>query len=79
MPILLIKQFFPCNLLVNGRKTQHFHIIHGPQHPNKNVRAYSQLGYLKGWSNEKRITKDYFGFLLHLLFYDYNGLVYDYN
>jgi hypothetical protein len=23
-------------------------------------------------------AKDYFGFLLHLLFHDYNGLVYDY-
>jgi hypothetical protein len=22
---------------------------------------------------------DYFGFLFHLLFHDYNGLVYDYN
>jgi hypothetical protein len=39
--------------------------------------AYSQLGYLKGWSNGKRTTKDYFGFLLHLLFHDYSGLVYD--
>jgi hypothetical protein len=28
---------------------------------------------------KKKITKDYFGFLLHLLFHDYNGLVYDYN
>jgi hypothetical protein len=24
-------------------------------------------------------VKDYFGSLLHLLFHDYNGLVYDYN
>ncbi len=29
--------------------------------------AYSQLGYPKGWSNEKEIAKDYFGFVLHLL------------
>jgi hypothetical protein len=28
---------------------------------------------------KKKTTKDYFGFLLHLLFHDYNGLVYDYN
>jgi hypothetical protein len=41
--------------------------------------AYSQLGYPKGLSNGKRIAKDYFGFLLHLLFHDYSGLVYDYN
>ncbi len=41
--------------------------------------AYSQLGYLKGWSNGKRIGKDYFGFLLHLIFHDYSGLVHDYN
>jgi hypothetical protein len=41
--------------------------------------AYSQLGYPKGWSNKKRIAKDYFGFLLHLLFHDYIGLIYDYN
>jgi hypothetical protein len=43
--------------------------------------AYSQSGYPKGRSNEKglqRTTKDYFEFLLHLLFYDYCGLVYDY-
>jgi hypothetical protein len=41
--------------------------------------AYSWLGYQKGWFNEKKTTKDYFGFLLHLLFHDYSGLVYDYN
>jgi len=41
--------------------------------------AYSQLGYPKGQSNEKRTTKDYFGFLLYLIFHDYSGLVYDYN
>jgi hypothetical protein len=41
--------------------------------------AYSQLGtYPKGLSNGKKTTKDYFGFLLHLLLHDYNGLVYDY-
>jgi len=28
---------------------------------------------------KKKTTKNYFGFLLHLLFYDYSGLVYDYN
>ncbi len=44
-----------------------------------NRRAYSQLGYLKGWSNGKMTTKDYFGFLLHLLFHNYRGLVYNYN
>ncbi len=42
-------------------------------------RAYSQSGYPKGRSNGKMIAKDYFEFLLHLLFHDYNGLVYDYN
>jgi hypothetical protein len=41
--------------------------------------AYSQSKYPKGWSNEKKIIKDYFGFLLHLLFHDYSGLVYDYS
>jgi hypothetical protein len=25
------------------------------------------------------IAKDFIGFLLHLLFHDYSGLVYDYN
>jgi len=30
-------------------------------------------------SNEKMITKDYFGFLLNLIFHDYKGLVCDYN
>jgi hypothetical protein len=45
---------------------------------NKNW-AHSQLRYPKGQCKEKRITKDYFGFLLHLLFHDYRGLVYDYN
>jgi hypothetical protein len=43
------------------------------------IEAYSQLEYPKGWSNEKRTTKDYFGFLLHLLFHDYTKLLYDYN
>jgi len=43
------------------------------------MRAYSQSRYPKGWFNGKMIAKDYFGFLLHLLFHDYNGLVYDYN
>jgi hypothetical protein len=28
---------------------------------------------------EKKTTKDCFGFLLHSLFHDYKGLVYDYN
>ncbi len=42
-------------------------------------RACSQSGYSKGWYNGKGIVKDYFGFLLHLLFHDYSGLVYDYN
>jgi hypothetical protein len=28
------------------------------------------IGYPKGWSNEKRAAKDYFLFLLHLLFHD---------
>jgi hypothetical protein len=41
--------------------------------------AYSQSKYPKGRSNEKKTIKDYFGFLLHLLFYDYSGLVYDYS
>jgi hypothetical protein len=45
----------------------------------KSIWAYSQLGYPKGWSNGKKIAKDYFGFLLHLLFHDYSGLVYGYN
>jgi hypothetical protein len=43
------------------------------------VKAYSQSGYPKGRFNRKMTTKDYFGLLLHLLFHDYNGLVYDYN
>ncbi len=41
--------------------------------------AYSQLRYPKGQFNGKRITKDNFGLLLHLLFHDYSGLVYAYN
>jgi hypothetical protein len=41
--------------------------------------AYSQSRYPTGWFNGKRIAKNYFGFLLHLLFHDYNGSVYDYN
>jgi hypothetical protein len=28
---------------------------------------------------KKGLWKDYFGFLSHLLFHDYNGFVYDYN
>jgi hypothetical protein len=27
----------------------------------------------------KKAAKDYFGFLLHLLFHNYSGLIYDYN
>jgi hypothetical protein len=42
------------------------------------IGAYSQLGYPKGWSNEKMTTIFFFDFLLHLLFHDYRGLVYDY-
>ncbi len=45
----------------------------------KSIQTYSQLGYPKGWFNGKMTTKYYFGFLLHLLFHDYNGLVYNYN
>ncbi len=30
-------------------------------------------------AKQKKIVKDYFRFLLHSLFHDYNGLVYDYN
>jgi len=41
--------------------------------------VYSQSRYPKGQSNEKKTTKDCFEFLLHLLFHDYNRLVYDYN
>jgi len=41
------------------------------------IGAYSQLGYPKGRSNKKMTTTDYFGFLLHLLFHDYRGLIYD--
>jgi hypothetical protein len=41
--------------------------------------AYSESRYPKWWFNEKTTTKDYFEFLLHLLFHDYSGLVYDYN
>ncbi len=44
-----------------------------------NRRAYSQSRYPKGWFNRKMTTKDYFGFLLHLLFHNYKGFVYDYN
>jgi hypothetical protein len=28
---------------------------------------------------KKRIAKDYFGFLVYLIFHDYSGLVYVYN
>lgn len=28
---------------------------------------------------QKKTSKDYFRFLLHLLYHDHNGLVYDYN
>jgi hypothetical protein len=41
--------------------------------------AYSQSGYSKGQFNKKTFAKDYFEFLLYLLFYNYSGLVYDYN
>ncbi len=41
------------------------------------IGAYSQLKYPKGWSNEKMTTKDYFGFLLQLIFHDYTRLIYD--
>jgi len=41
-------------------------------------RAYSQSRYPKGWFNKKKTTEDYFGFLLHLLFHDYGGFLYDY-
>jgi len=27
---------------------------------------------------KKKTAKDYFGFLLHLLFHDYSGLIYNY-
>jgi hypothetical protein len=43
------------------------------------IGAYSQLEYPKGRSNKKMTTKNYFGFLLHLIFHDYRGLAYDYN
>jgi hypothetical protein len=33
----------------------------------------------KKWFNKKKIAKDYFEFLLQLLFHDYSGLVCDYN
>jgi hypothetical protein len=33
----------------------------------------------KGRSNQKGIAKDYFGFLLQLLFHDYSGLINYYN
>jgi hypothetical protein len=36
-----------------------------------NIRAYSQSRYPIGKYNGKKTTKDYFGFLLHLLFHDY--------
>ncbi len=49
--------------------------------PTKGLKkAYSQSRHPKGWFNKKKKTiNDYFGFLLHLLFHDHNGLVYDYN
>ncbi len=48
--------------------------------PTKGLkRVYSQSGYPKGWSNKKKDCKGLFWILLHLLFHDYNGLVYDYN
>jgi hypothetical protein len=41
--------------------------------------AYSHQGTQKDGLMEKMTTKDYFGFLLYLLFHDYSGLVHDYN
>jgi hypothetical protein len=43
------------------------------------MKAHSQLRYTKRQSNEKKNVKNYFEFLLYLLFHDYNGLVYHYN
>jgi hypothetical protein len=42
------------------------------------------MGHIHNQGTQKddlmeRIAKEYFGFLLHLLFHDYRGLVYDYN
>jgi hypothetical protein len=42
----------------------------------------SFVGHIHNHGTQKEnlmTTKDYFGFLLHLLFHDYNRLVYDYN
>jgi hypothetical protein len=39
---------------------------------------FVQSRYSKEWPNKKNI-KDYFKFLLHSLFHDYSGMVYDYN
>jgi hypothetical protein len=51
----------------------------------KSTTTYNSLGHIHNHGTQKdglmkkMIAKDYFGFLLHLLFHDYNGLVYDYN
>ncbi len=55
--------------------TMHMRMLCNESH-NK---AYSQSRYPKGQFNKKKTSKDHFGFLLHLLFHDYGGLVYDYN
>jgi hypothetical protein len=56
-----------------------FIITLGLQQPTTPLGIFIIMAPKKGWSNEKKIAKDYFGFLLHSLFYDYSGLVYDYN
>jgi hypothetical protein len=43
------------------------------------TRHIHNQGTQKDSLTEKKTTKDYFRLLLHLLFHDYRGLVYDYN
>ncbi len=43
-----------------------------------NIKAYSDQS-AQNDGLQKKTWKDYFRFLLHLLFHDHNGLVYDYN
>jgi hypothetical protein len=47
--------------------------------PTKMLGHIHNHGTQKDGLMKKGLQRTIFGFLLHLLFYDYNGLVYDYN
>ncbi len=61
---------------------QNTHIWNRPTYKEKWVIIF---GHIHGQATKEdglmtnKTTKDYFAFLLHLIFHDYNGLVYDYN